>query len=340
MTPNGANIKAKGFKSDQEIRWCPGCGDIAVLNSVHKAMSELGLSREQIALISGIGCSSRFPYYMNTYGFHGIHGRAGAIASGAKTANPELSVWQVTGDGDAMAIGGNHFIHEIRRNIDLNIVLLNNRIYGLTKGQYSPTSEEGKVTKTSPHGTIEHPFDPGELAIGSQGKFFARTLDGNLKLSVEVFKEAHKHKGTSVVEVLQNCVIFNDKAFAYLTDKELRKERQLVLKAGEPMIFGNEDDKGLVLDGLKLKVVTIGENGYTKDDILTHDPTLEDPTLHLMLARMSFPEYPVALGVIRSVEGSVYEDKLSAQIEHEQETNPIKCMDDLLNSGNTWEVHE
>ena len=340
MTPNGSNIKPKEYKSDQEVRWCPGCGDIAVLNSVHKAMSELGLGREQIALISGIGCSSRFPYYMNTYGFHGIHGRAGAIASGAKTANPDLSVWQVTGDGDAMAIGGNHFIHEIRRNLDLNIVLLNNRIYGLTKGQYSPTSEEGKVTKTSPDGTIEHPFEPGELTIGSQGKFFARTLDGNLKLSTEIFKEAHKHKGTSVVEVLQNCVIFNDKAFNEITDKQYRKERQLILKAGQSMIFGENEDKGIVLDGLKLKVVTIGEDGYTKDDILVHDPTIEDPTLHLMLSRMSHPDYPVALGVIRSVKGSVYEDKLTAQIEHEKKTNSIKCMDDLLNSGSTWEINE
>ena len=340
MIPKGVTLNPKEFKSNQEVRWCPGCGDIAVLNSVHKAMSELGLATEEVAVISGIGCSSRFPYYMNTYGFHGIHGRAGAIASGAKAANPALSVWQVTGDGDAMAIGGNHFIHEIRRNIDLNIILLNNRIYGLTKGQYSPTSEEGKVTKTSPYGTIEAPFEPAELTFGAQGKFFARTIDGNLKLSVEVFKQAHEHAGTSVVEVLQNCVIFNDKAFADITDKQFRAERQLVLEAGKPMLFGDNNEKGLMLDGLKLKVVTIGENGVSIDDILVHDPYEADPTLHMILARAKYPEFPVILGVIRSVKASTYDAKMEEQIAAIKAKSPIKCMDDLLKSGSTWVVEE
>ncbi|MEN9444487.1 MAG: 2-oxoglutarate oxidoreductase subunit KorB [Bacteroidota bacterium] len=338
MIPQGVTLQPKEYKSNQEVRWCPGCGDIAVLNSVHKAMAELGLATEEVAVISGIGCSSRFPYYMNTYGFHTIHGRAGAIASGVKVANPKLSVWQVTGDGDAMAIGGNHFIHEIRRNIDLNIVLLNNQIYGLTKGQYSPTSAEGKVTKTSPYGTIEPPFIPGELTIGAQGKFFARTIDGNLKLSVEVFKAAHEHRGTSVVEVLQNCVIFNDKVFADFTDKLYREERQLVLEAGQPMIYGEKRDKGLVLDGLKLKTVTIGEGGYTLADILVHDPTEADPTLHMMLARASYPDFPVVLGVIRSVEATTYEEKMENQIQEISAKSNISCMTDLLFSGSTWVV--
>lgn len=329
---------AKDFKSDQEVRWCPGCGDTAVLSAVHKAMADLDHKKEDYAVISGIGCSSRFPYYMNTYGFHSIHGRGGAIASGTKVANPNLSVWQITGDGDALAIGGNHFIHEIRRNIDLNIILLNNEIYGLTKGQYSPTSKLGQVTKTSPFGTVESPFNPGELAIGAQGKFFARSLDNNVKLNVELFKIADKHKGAALVEVLQNCVIYNNGAFAYLTDKEHKLDRQIILEHGKPMIFGKNRDKGLVLNGFKLKVVTIGENGVTADDILIHDEKENDPILHLMLINMKSPEYPVALGVIRAVEMSTYDQNVDAQIEAVKETAKIKCMDDLLSSGSTWTV--
>src|SRR5512137_2089932 len=260
-------ISPKDFKSDQEVRWCPGCGDHAVLSSVQKALSELGIPREKFAFISGIGCSSRFPYYMNTYGFHGIHGRASAIATGVKTANPELSVWQITGDGDALAIGGNHFIHAIRRNIDVNIILFNNEIYGLTKGQYSPTSNIGLVTKTSPFGTVEEPFSVGELVIGAKGKFFARTLDSNVSLSTQIYIEAAKHKGTSVVEVLQNCVIFNDGIHDGVAGREVRDDRTIILKHGEPMIFGKDNDKGLVLDGLKLKVVKLGENGISEKNL-------------------------------------------------------------------------
>jgi 2-oxoglutarate ferredoxin oxidoreductase subunit beta len=329
---------AKDFKSDQEVRWCAGCGDMAILSAVQKAMAEMPHKKEDYAVISGIGCSSRFPYYMNTYGFHSIHGRAGAIASGVKTANPKLSVWQITGDGDALAIGGNHFIHEIRRNVDLNIVLFNNEIYGLTKGQFSPTSRFGQKTKTSPYGTVERPFHPGELTIGAQGKFFARGIDNNVKLNIEIFKEAESHRGASVIEVLQNCVIFNNGAHAALTDREHKEDRTILVKHGEPLIFGKEQNKGLVLDGLKLKVVTIGENGVTKDDILIHDAHEEDPTLHLALINMRYPDFPVAFGVIRAVEAHTYDERVEAQVKEVQATAKIKNMDDLLNSGSTWVV--
>jgi 2-oxoglutarate ferredoxin oxidoreductase subunit beta len=326
------------FKSDQEIRWCAGCGDIAIINAVQKAMADLGHKREDYAIISGIGCSSRFPYYMNTYGFHGIHGRAGAIASGVKTANPKLSVWQITGDGDALAIGGNHFIHEIRRNIDLNVILFNNEIYGLTKGQFSPTSKYGQITKTSPFGTIETPFNPGELTIGAQGKFFARGIDNNVKLNIEIFKEADAHRGTSIIEILQNCVIYNDGANDYINNKEFRPDRQIIVKHGQPLIFGTNNDKGLVLEGLKLKVATIGQNGIKESDILIHDAHEPDPTLHLALINMKSPDFPVTMGVIRSVNAPTYDERTETQITEIRSKSSIKCMDDLLNSGNTWVV--
>ncbi len=328
----------KDFKSDQEVRWCPGCGDHAVLNSIQKALSELGIPKEKFAFISGIGCSSRFPYYMDTYGFHGIHGRAAAIATGVKASNPELSVWDITGDGDALAIGGNHFIHAIRRNIDINIILFNNEIYGLTKGQYSPTSGRGLVTKTSPFGTIEEPFSIGELVVGARGKFFARTVDANVTLSTQIYIEAAKHKGTSVVEVLQNCVIFNDGIHDVVTAREVREDRTIILKQGKPMIFGKENDKGLILEGLKLKVVRLGENGISEKDLMVHDALEPNPGIQYMLANMSYPEYPVALGVIRSVKGNTYETEMAEQIKTVQKSAKIKCVDDLLKSGSTWKV--
>lgn len=331
-------LTPKDFKSDQEVRWCPGCGDHAVLNAVQKALSELGIPKEKFAFISGIGCSSRFPYYMNTYGFHGIHGRASAIATGVKIANPELSVWQITGDGDALAIGGNHFIHVVRRNLDINIILFNNEIYGLTKGQYSPTSEKGLVTKTSPFGTIEEPFSVGELVIGAKGKFFARTVDANVTLSTQIYIDAARHKGASVIEVLQNCVIFNDGIHEKVTGKEVRDDRTLILKHGEPMIFGKESDKGLILEGLKLKVVKIGENGITEKDILVHDAAEPNPGIQYMLANMKYPEYPVALGVIRAVPGPTYEKELENQVEQVKSRSKIKNMDGLLNSGSVWDA--
>ncbi|MCT4645869.1 MAG: 2-oxoacid:ferredoxin oxidoreductase subunit beta, partial [Carboxylicivirga sp.] len=247
-------VKFTEFKSDQSVKWCPGCGDHAILNSVQKAMASLGYKKEEVAVISGIGCSSRFPYYMETYGFHTIHGRGSAIASGVKVANPELKVWQITGDGDALAIGGNHFIHTIRRNLDINVILFNNQIYGLTKGQYSPTSKRGFISKTSPFGTVEAPFRPGELCIGARGQFFARCIDKDLKHSVVMMEEAARHEGTSIVEVLQNCVIYNDKTHNAITDKAHSADRTIKLEHGKPMIFGKERDKGLVLEGLNLKV--------------------------------------------------------------------------------------
>jgi 2-oxoglutarate ferredoxin oxidoreductase subunit beta len=255
-----------------------------------------------------------------------------------KIANPDLSVWQITGDGDALAIGGNHFIHAVRRNIDINIILFNNEIYGLTKGQYSPTSEKGIITKTSPFGTVEEPFSVGELVVGAKGKFFARTIDANVALSTQIYIEAARHKGASVVEVLQNCVIFNDGIHDNVAGKEVRDDRTIILRHGEPMVFGKEGDKGLILDGLKLRVVKLGENGYDKSNILVHDSGEPNPGIHYMLANMKYPEYPVALGVIRSVPGPTYDDDLHKQIGYIGESSQIRSMDDLLNSGSVWDV--
>ena len=257
----------KDYKSDQYVRWCPGCGDHATLNCLHKAMAEVGIPPHQTAVISGIGCSSRLPYYMNAYGFHTIHGRGAAIATGVKTARPDLSVWLVTGDGDCLAIGGNHFIHAVRRNVDLNIVLMNNKIYGLTKGQYSPTSDRGFVSKSSPYGTVEDPFIPAELTLGARGHFFARALDVDLSNLTDTLAAAARHKGTSVTEVLVNCVIFNHGIHRQVSDREVRAEKTIFLRHGEKMLFGKDNQKGLVLDGLKLKAVTLGEDGYTIDDV-------------------------------------------------------------------------
>lgn len=330
---------AKDFKSDQEIRWCPGCGDHGIINSVQKAMANLGYPKESWAVISGIGCSSRFPYYMNTFGFHTIHGRAAAIASGAKAANPNINILQISGDGDALAIGGNHFIHAIRRNIDITILLFNNEIYGLTKGQYSPTTKLGTKTKTSPYGTIEHPFHPGELALGAQTKYFARSIDTNVALTAEIVENAVQHKGTSVVEILQNCVIFADGVHSAITDKEHKEERQLILRHGEPMLFGKNREKGLMLDKKgKLHVVEIGKDGITLDDILVHDAHEKSQFMHLMLINMRPPEFPVAFGVIREVEAHTYEQALEQQINDVKSISKITCVDDLLNSGDTWEV--
>jgi 2-oxoglutarate ferredoxin oxidoreductase subunit beta len=328
----------KDFKSENEVRWCPGCGDHAVLNSIQKAMATLGIKQEEFVVVSGIGCSSRFPYYMSTYGFHTIHGRAAAIASGVKCANPKLCVWEITGDGDALAIGGNHFIHVIRRNININLILFNNKIYGLTKGQYSPTSNRGAITKTSPQGTIENPFIPGQLVLGAGGTFFARAVDNNIKHSQEVFEAAAKHEGTSVVEVLQNCVIFNDGIHAEISHPKFREERQIFLKHGEPMIFGTQKDKGLVFDKGFLKVVTIGENGITSEDILVHDVTEPFGYIHQQLIGMKLPDFPVAMGVIRAVEALVYDQMMEKQIADVKSKSKIKSIDDLLSSGNTWVV--
>ena len=329
---------AKDFKSDQYVRWCPGCGDHAVINSIQKAMAEVGIAPDKTAVVSGIGCSSRLPYYMGTYGFHTIRGRGAAVATGLKTANPDITVWQITGDGDCLAIGGNHFIHEVRRNIDLNIILFNNQIYGLTKGQYSPTSKKGFISKSSPFGTVEEPFRPAELCFGARGTFFARALDVDLQTSVEVMVAAARHKGASVVEMLLNCVIFNDGAHKWISERETRADRTIVLRHGEKMIFGNNRDKGLVLDGFNLKVVTIGQDGITEDDILTHDAKCADNTLHMKLALMQGPDMPVAMGVIRDVEADTYEEAVARQIEEVKAKSKVKTFDDLLATCETWDM--
>lgn len=332
---------AKDYKSDQYVRWCPGCGDHAVVNTLQKAMAEVGVAPQDTVVISGIGCSSRLPYYMNTYGFHTIHGRGLAIATGVKVANPKLSVWSVTGDGDCLAIGGNHFIHAVRRNIDLNILLLNNKIYGLTKGQYSPTSDRGAVTKSSPFGTVEDPFIPAELALGARGTFFARAIDVDLQVAKDVMVAAAKHKGASVVEILQNCVIFNDGIHKWVSDREFRADRTIVLEQGKPMIFGANRDKGIVMEGCELKVVILGENGITEADLLVHDATTRDNIMHLRLAMMGTnPEdgLPLACGVIRSVEAPVYDEEVEKQIEEVQAKSKIHTLRDFLMSGEVWEV--
>lgn len=301
-------------------------------------MSELNIEPHNTAVISGIGCSSRLPYYMNTYGFHTIHGRAAAIATGVKVANPKLSVWQISGDGDGLAIGGNHFIHALRRNVDINIVLLNNRIYGLTKGQYSPTSPRGLVTKSSPYGTVEDPFRPAELVFGARGRFFARCVDVDGASAVEVLAASAVHKGTSVVEVLQNCVIFFDGSQSTLATKADRAKNAIYLKHGEPMIFGENNELGLMQEGFGLKVVKLGENGITEKDLLVHDAHCQDNTLHLKLALMEGPDYPVALGIIRDVEAPSYDEAIYAQIEEVRAKKKARTLEEMLMAGETWEV--
>ncbi len=327
------------FKSPGPVKWCAGCGDYAILSAIQTVLVELGGRKEDVVFVSGIGCSSRFPYYINTYGFHGLHGRGAAIASGIKIANPDLQVWHITGDGDSMAIGGNHFIHTVRRNIDMNIVIFNNKIYGLTKGQYSPTSPKGLVTKSSPDGVIENPFTPGELVMGAQGTFFARAVDTEPKMLREIMKAAALHKGTSVVEVLQNCVIFNNQIHAAITNKETRDDHQIYLQAGKPMLFGKDMNKGLVLRNNHLEVVTLGQDGVTLDDILVHDPTNPHDITHYLLIKMGLPDFPVAMGVIRSCDCMEPYDKLyTEQIAEARRKSRIRNMDDLLNSGNVLDL--
>ena len=330
--------QASDFKSDQYVRWCPGCGDHAILNVLHKAMAELGVAPEKTAVISGIGCSSRLPYYMNAYGFHTIHGRAAAIATGFKVARPDMTVWQISGDGDGLAIGGNHFIHAVRRNVNMNMILLNNRIYGLTKGQYSPTSERGFVSKSSPYGTTEDPFIPAELVFGARGTFFGRSLDVELKTSQEVLVAAARHRGASVVEMLQNCVIFNQGIYSFVSDRELRPDHTIHLRHGEKMLFGKEMNKGLVQDGFLLKAVTIGEDGYTIDDVLTHDAHCQSNFLHQQLAMMDGKSLPLAIGVIRDVEAPVYEEEVDKQTHNVEERKHFGSLRDMIMAGETWEV--
>ena len=329
---------AADYKSDQYVRWCPGCGDHAILATLHKAMAEVGVAPHNTAVISGIGCSSRLPYYMNTYGFHTIHGRAAAIATGIKVANPEMTVWQISSDGDGLAIGGNHFIHAVRRNVNINMLLLNNKIYGLTKGQYSPTSDRGFVSKSSPYGTTEDPFIPAELVFGARGNFFARSIDIELKISQEVMVAAARHEGASVVEMLQNCVIFNNGIHSYITDKETRAERTIHLVHGEKMLFGKEMNKGLVQDGFGLKAVELGKDGYSIDDVLVHDAHCRENFLHQQLAMMDGHTLPLAIGVIRDVEAPVYDQEVAHQVEEVKKKKGFTSLRELILSGDVWEV--
>ncbi|MBS1903084.1 MAG: 2-oxoacid:ferredoxin oxidoreductase subunit beta [Bacteroidetes bacterium] len=328
-------LTAKDFASDQDVRWCPGCGDYSILAQVQRTMPELNVTRHGTVFVAGIGCSSRFPYYMNTYGFHTIHGRATAIASGVKAANPNLSVWVATGDGDALSIGGNHTMHILRRNFDVNILLFNNRIYGLTKGQYSPTSEHGKKTKSTPYGSIDHPVNPALYAIGSEATFVARSIDREPKHLQETIKRAASHKGASFVEIYQNCNIFNDGAFLDLTEKDVKDDHVLQLKHGEPMIFGKNHDKALVLDGFTPKVVAVAD--VDASTILKHDET--NTTLATILARMSEMEgFPVPIGVLLSIDRTTYESEMTAQI-NEAKKKSVGDLKKLLASGNTWMVN-
>lgn len=334
-------MEASQFKSDQYVKFCPGCGDHAICMALQKAMAQIGIPTHQVAVISGIGCSSRMPHYLNTYGFNTIHGRGGAIATGVKTSHPELCVWQMSGDGDCMAIGGNHFIHEIRRNVDLNVCVYNNRIYGLTKGQYSPTSPKGFVSKSSPFGTVERPFIPAELVLGARGTFFARTLDVDMPTTVDCMVQAHQHKGASIIECLVNCVIFNHGTHACIADRETRADRSIVLRHGEKMIFGKEKDKGLALDysqGIIPQIIVVPADD---ERVLTHDATMQDPTLHRMLAMMGQEgdtTLPIALGVIRNVEAESYDEAVNQQINDVREKSKAKTFDQLTQTLEQWEV--
>jgi 2-oxoglutarate ferredoxin oxidoreductase subunit beta len=328
---------AKDFQSDQDVRWCPGCGDYSILAQTERVMPDLGIPRHKMAFISGIGCSSRFPYYVNTYGFHGIHGRATAIASGLKLARPDLSVWVVTGDGDGMSIGGNHFIHLLRRNLDINVLLFNNQIYGLTKGQYSPTSEVGKVTKSTPYGSIDYPFNPASLALGASATFVARALDRDPKHMQTIIKRAVQHKGKSFIEIYQNCNVFNDGAFFQFTEKETKDENVVFLEHGKPLVFGKEKDKGIRLNGFSPEVVSLKDGKYSVNDLLVHDE--KDTTLSFILADMTHkPDVPRPVGIFLAIERPVYEDEMERQISFAKQKRGEGDMGKLLNSGNTWIV--
>lgn len=333
---NGKPLTVKDFKSDRNVKWCPGCGDYMILAMMQKTFTQLDHPKEKIVCISGIGCSSRLPYYLNTYGIHSIHGRAPAVSTGLKLANPELSVWVVSGDGDSMAIGGNHFIHACRRNLDLNIIIFNNKIYGMTKGQSSPTTPIGMKTKTAPYGSYEPPFNIGEVAISAGATFFARVPDKSPAMLGDVMMEAYKHKGVSVIEVLQNCVIFTDGIHEKLTNKDTKDENQLILEHGKPMIFGKDKEYGLALDGMKLKKVTLDKTTDTSS--LVHDATEEETQMHIALTKMQLPDYPVAMGIIRNTESTSFDETLHKIIDDSRRNSPYKNLEELFHSGNTWEV--
>ncbi len=327
--------KKKDFVSDQEVRWCPGCGDYAILNAIQTTMTKIGRKKEDIVFISGIGCSSRFPYYMNTYGLHTIHGRAPAFASGLKTFNPNLSIWVVTGDGDGLSIGGNHLIHTIRRNFNLNILLFNNEIYGLTKGQYSPTSKPGTVTKSTPYGSLDRPFLPSKLALGAGSTFFARTMDTDPKHMGEIFLAAEAHQGCSFIEIMQNCVIFNDKIHDDYTNRKKRDDHVMFLKEKSPIIFGAEKNKGLIIKNSKAEFVEIGDK-YSESDLVVHDSSNENQAY--TLANLKPHHGPIPMGILYQNKEDCYDQQVNKQIEYITKEKGKKTVKDLLHSGNTWKV--
>ena len=336
MSETVKSYTKKDFTSDQAVRWCPGCGDYAILAQTQKVFPDLGVDKENFVFVSGIGCSSRFPYYMDTYGFHTIHGRATAIASGVKLANPDLSVWVVTGDGDGLSIGGNHTIHLLRRNLDINIMLFNNRIYGLTKGQYSPTSEVGKITKSTPMGSLDRPFNPLTLALGAGANFVSRTIDKETKHLQSMIHRSHAHKGTSFMEIYQNCNIFNDNAFIEQTDRDKKADTVLILEDKQPMVFGHEKNKGVRLDGNKPVIVEIGDN-WGIDDVLVHDES--DYVIASILSNMTYSnDFPDPIGVLYAVETETYEETMVAQLNKAIEQKPKGKVQDILNAGDTWVV--
>ncbi|GJQ61565.1 MAG: 2-oxoglutarate ferredoxin oxidoreductase subunit beta [Melioribacteraceae bacterium] len=340
MNIDKPKLTAKDFSSGLDVRWCPGCGDYSILAQVQRTFPAMGIPKEKFVWVSGIGCSSRFPYYMDTYGIHGIHGRAPAIASGLKVARPDLSVWVATGDGDLMSIGGNHFIHTCRKNIDLKILLFNNRIYGLTKGQYSPTSEQGKVTKSSPYGSVDYPFNPASLALGAEASFVARTLDRDPKHMQAMINRAAEHKGTAFIEIYQNCNIFNDGAFEVLTDKKSKADNIVVLEHGKPMVFGAEKDKGIVLDGFTPKVVSLADGKHTADDCWVHDEKDPNPLRAFIIAHMTdHEELPTPVGVFRQILKPTYDEGVENQIKGVKEKKGDGSLEKLLYSGNTWVVN-
>ena len=329
-------LTRKDFVSDQDVKWCPGCGDYAILAQMQKVLPDLGIPRENIVFVSGIGCSSRFPYYMNTYGVHSIHGRAPAIATGVKVANPDLSVWVVTGDGDALSIGGNHFLHCLRRNVDLKVLLFNNRIYGLTKGQYSPTSLEGHRTKSSPMGSIDYPLNPLSVALSAEATFVARAQDSNTKFLGEILRRAAAHKGTAFVEIYQNCVVFNPTAWDHTTDREVKDDNILYLEEGKPLIYGKDLDKGLRMNGLQPEVVSLGE--VDESELIVHSESEDNPHYAYMLSRMEDPDMPLPFGVLRSISRPTYDELLLGQVQQAVEQKGGGDLDDLFKSGDTWTV--
>ncbi len=334
---DATQLNRKDFQTDQDVRWCPGCGDYSILAQIQRTLPRLGIPKENFAFISGIGCSSRFPYYMGTYGMHSIHGRAPAFASGVKCANPDLSVWVITGDGDGLSIGGNHLIHTLRRNIGLKIILFNNRIYGLTKGQYSPTSEIGKVAKSTPMGSIDYPFQPVGLALGAEATFVARTVDVDAKHMQETIRRAAAHEGTAFVEIMQNCNIFNDGTWAFVTDRRSKHDHELRLVHGEPLRFGKSQEKGVALDTKTMRPIVIEDvESYGVENLLVHDET--NATMAYLLSQLKHPEYPTPVGVFRCVERPTYDDMMVAQLNAAREKTPDGTVQDLLDSGHTWRV--